>query len=197
MSATLDKQSLDRLFGAARSHYQWTDQPVRDEQLREMYELIKMGPTSANGCPARFVWVKSPEGKQRLSTCVLPANRSKILSAPVTVIIAYDLEFAEQLTALFPARSAVMKAMFDDPSVALETAFRNGSLQGAYLMLAARALGLDCGPMSGFNAEEVDREFFAGSPLKSNFLCCLGYGASDALFPRLPRLSFEDAGRFA
>jgi 3-hydroxypropanoate dehydrogenase len=189
----LDSQSLDQLFLKARTHKAWTDRPVSDQQLRELYDLLKMGPTSANTCPARFVWVKSPEGKARLAACAMPGNQTAILAAPVTVIVGYDLDFAGKLPELFPARGEALKAMFIEEHVAYASAFRNSSLQGAYLILAARALGLDCGPMSGFDHDAVDMEFFAGTRIESNFICSIGYAPGEALLPRLPRLAFEAA----
>jgi len=188
---------LDQLFRVARTRNGWTDRPVSEEQLRELYDLLKWGPTSANGCPGRLVWVRTHEGKARLAALSSLTNRPKILTAPVTVIVGYDLDFAEQLPKLFPAHGQKMKELFQDPQLARTTAFRNGSLQGGYLILAARALGLDCGPMSGFDNDAVDREFFAGTRIKSNFLCSIGYGSGENLFPRNPRLTFEEAGRFA
>jgi len=197
MTDKLDDRALDQLFRTARTRNGWTKQPVPDQQLRELYDLMKFGPTSGNCCPARFVWVRSPEGKHRLAALAAPNNAPKILAAPVTVILGYDLDFAEELPKLFPARGKAMQAYYSDPLVAQSTAFRNGSLQGAYLIIAARALGLDCGPMSGFNNEAVDSEFFANTPIKSNFICSVGYGSNENLFPRNPRLTFEEAGRFA
>ena len=197
MSNKLDDVALDRLFRAARTRNAWTDRPVTDEQLRELYDLMKFGPTSSNACPARFVWIRSTEAKAKLAGLAAPGNTPKILAAPVTVIVGYDLDFAEQMPTLFPARGEQMRQFFSDPGVAEVTAFRNGTLQGAYLILAARALGLDCGPMSGFNNEAVDSEFFANTRIKSNFICSLGYGSDENLFPRNPRLTFEDAGRLA
>jgi 3-hydroxypropanoate dehydrogenase len=197
MPNTLDSQSLDQLFRTARTRNGWTDRPVTEAQIRELYELLKLGPTSANSSPARFVWIRSAEGRAKLAALAMPANQPKILAAPVSVIIGYDLKFAELLPKLFPARGEAMKAMFADVSVAQETAFRNGSLQGGYLIMAARALGLDCGPMSGLDLAGIDREFFPQSSVKTNFVCCLGYGSEDGLYPRNPRLSFEEAGRFA
>jgi nitroreductase len=143
------------------------------------------------------VWIRSAEAKGRLAALAAPNNAPKILAAPVTVIVGYDLDFAEQLPKLFPARGKDMQAYYSDPLVAQTTAFRNGSLQGAYLIVAARALGLDCGPMSGFSNEAVDSEFFANTRIKSNFICSIGYGSNENLFPRNPRLTFEEAGRFA
>src|SRR5580698_6932064 len=150
MSNKLDDLALDQLFRAARTRNGWTDRPVAEQQLRELYDHVKLGPTSGNCCPARFVWVRSAEAKKKLAACAPPNNAPKILAAPVTVIIGYDLDFAEQMPKLFPARGKQMKGYFSDPAVAEATAFRNGSLQGAYLIVAARDLGLDCGPMSGF-----------------------------------------------
>jgi 3-hydroxypropanoate dehydrogenase len=197
MSNELDALALDQLFRAARTRNAWTDRPVTEQQLRELYDLVKLGPTSANCCPARFVWVTSAEGKGKLAALATPGNAPKILAAPVTVIVGYDLDFAEQLPKLFPARGKEMQGHFTDPQVSQNTAFRNGSLQGAYLIIAARALGLDCGPMSGFSNDAVDREFFANTRIKSNFICSIGYGSDQNLFPRNPRLTFEESGRFA
>jgi nitroreductase len=197
MSNRVDAQALDQLFMLARTRNAWTEKPVTDSQLRELYDLVKLGPTSANSCPARFVWVRTGEGKARLAATASQANRPKILAAPVTVIIGYDLDFAKRLPELFPARGEKMQEVFRDEALAQVTALRNSSLQGGYLILAARALGLDTGPMSGFDNERVDSDFFAGTRIKSNFICSVGYGSDENLFPRNPRLSFEDAGRFA
>ena len=197
MTDKLDDRALDRLFRTARTRNAWTEQAVTEQQLRELYDLLKFGPTSGNCCPARFVWVRSAEGKSRLAALAAPTNAPKILAAPVTVIVGYDLDFAEQLPKLFPARGKDVQAYYSDPLVAQSTAFRNSSLQGAYLIIAARALGLDCGPMSGFSNEVVDSEFFANTRIKSNFICSIGYGSNENLFPRNLRLTFEEAGRFA
>ena len=197
MSERLDDLALDRLFRTARTRNAWTDRPVTEQQVRELYDLLKFGPTSSNCCPARFVWIRSADGKQKLAALASPGNSPKILAAPVTVIVGYDLDFAEQMPKLFPARGKQMQEYFSDPLVAQTTAFRNSSLQGAYLIIAARALGLDCGPMSGFNNDAVDSEFFANSRIKSNFICSIGYGSDQNLFPRNPRLTFEESGRFA
>lgn len=182
---------LDLMFLEGRTHSVWLDKPVEDDLLHQAYDLAKMGPTSANSCPMRIAFVKSFEAKARLKSCLNEANVAKTMAAPVTAIIAYDLEFYEQLPKLFPHTDArgwfVGKAAYIQ-----ETAFRNGTLQGAYFMLAARALGLDCGPMSGFDNAAVDEAFFAGTPIRSNFLCNLGYGDSSKLFPRSTRLSFEE-----
>lgn len=197
MTTRLEELALDRLFRTARTRNGWTDRPVAEEQLRELYELLKFGPTSSNCCPARFVWVRSAEAKSQLAALAAPGNAPKILAAPVTVIIGHDLGFAEKMPTLFPARGEQLKAFFAEPQLADITAFRNGSLQGAYLILAARALGLDCGPMSGFSNEAVDQAFFADTRIRSNFICSLGYGSDENLFPRNPRLTFEEAGRLA
>src|ERR1700740_624478 len=197
MTIKLDDGALDRLFRTARTSNAWTEQVGTEQQLRGLYDLLKFGPTSGNCCPARFVWVRSAEAKSRLAASAAPNHATKILAAPVTVIVGYDLDFAEQLPKLFPARGKDMQAYYSDPLVAQSTAFRNGSLQGAYLIIAARALGLDCGPMSGFSNEAVDSEFFANTHIKSNFICSIGYGSNENLFPRNPRLTFEEAGRFA
>jgi len=170
---------------------------VGEDLIRQLYDLVKYGPTALNACPARFVWVRSEDGKKILAELASEGNRAKILTAPLTVIVGYDLDFAETLPELFPARGEAMKPMLKAPAMAEPMAFRNGTLQGAYLILAARALGLDAGPMSGFNNAGVDEAFFAGTSVKSNFICSLGYGSDENMFPRNPRLSFEDAGRLA
>lgn len=186
--------ALDQLFRAARTRNAWLPKPVPEALLGEVYELAKWGPTSANVSPGRFVFLTSEAAKARLSPYLSSANRAKTLAAPVTAIVAYDTAFAEKIPSLFPHNPGA-RAWFEEPAMAAETAFRNGSLQGAYLMLAARALGLDCGPMSGFDRKGVDREFFAGSTWRANFLCNLGYGSDEGLFERLPRLAFEEACR--
>jgi 3-hydroxypropanoate dehydrogenase len=196
MPDKMNAVDLDQLFRVARTRNGWTDRRVSDAQIRELYELLKLGPTSANSCPGRFAWVRTPAGKARLAALASQTNRPKILAAPLTVIIGFDVDFAEQLPKLFPARGQKMKELFQDADLAQTTAFRNGSLQGGYLILAARALGLDAGPMSGFDNKAVDAEFFAGTTIKSNFLCSIGYGSDENLFPRNPRLTFEEAGRF-
>jgi 3-hydroxypropanoate dehydrogenase len=201
MANALPSASLDQLFRAARTHNEWTDRPVDEAIVRELYELLEWGPTSANSCPARFIWVRSPEGKQKLSQMATETNRAKILAAPLTVIIGNDLDFAGKLPTLLsllpPARIAIMQQYFASPAVTAATAMRNGTLQGAYLIMAARALGLDCGPMSGFDHVSVDQGFFAGTRIQSNFICSLGYGKKESLFPRNPRLPFEEASHFA
>lgn len=187
----LSAAALDQLFREARSYNGWLDKPVSDDQIRAIYELMKMGPTSANMQPARIVWAKSAEAKQKLSDLASEGNKKKIEGAPVVAIIGYDIDFHEQLPWLFPHTDA--KSWFDgDEAGRKEGAFRNSSLQGAYLMLAARALGLDCGPMSGFDNAAVDQAFFADQPrVRSNFICGIGYGDASTIFDRSPRPDFE------
>ena len=189
----LQKEGLDLLFREARTHSAWLDKPVDDALLREVYDLARMGPTSANMCPLRIVFVKSKEAKEKLKPCLDAGNVDKTMRAPVTAIFGMEVDFFEQLPKLFPHADA--KAWFKDlPKNVLEyIALRNSSLQGAYFMLAARALGLDCGPMSGFDNQKVDAAFFAGTTIKSNFLCNLGYGDASKLHPRSPRLGFDEA----
>jgi len=194
MSQPLSADAIDQIFRNARSRNGWTDEPVTPDDMRAIYDLAKMGPTSANISPARFVWVASPEGKQKLAALASATNAAKIVQAPVTVIVGYDLDFAEKVPQLFPHNPGA-KAWFADPAFAKVAAFRNGSLQGAYLILAARALGFDCGPMSGFDNAGVDAAFFAGTRIESNFICSIGYGTEENLFARSPRLAFEEAGR--
>ncbi len=190
----LADDALDQLFIEARTHNGWLAREVPDQLLRRLVDTMKMGPTSVNCSPARLVFVKSAEAKARLKPHLSEGNRAKTMAAPVTAIIGHDLEFYEYLPKLFPHTDA--KAWFaGQPEKILETAFRNGSLQGAYLILAARALGLDCGPMSGFDAAAVDREFFSGTEIRSNFLCNLGYGDTSALHSRSPRFSFDEMAR--
>jgi 3-hydroxypropanoate dehydrogenase len=188
----LNDEALDLLFRKARTHNAWQDRPVTDQTLHELYDLMKMGPTSANSSPARIVFVRSAEAKAKLLTAVAPGNTEKTKTAPVTAIIAQDLEFYEKLPKLFPHADA--KSWFaGNQKLIQETASRNAILQGAYLILAARALGVDAGPMSGFDNAKVDELFFAGTSWKSNFLLNLGHGDEQKLFPRSPRLSFEEA----
>lgn len=190
----LDATALDQLFRSARTHNGWLPKPVGDDELRALYELMKWAPTSANCSPARIVFVRTREGKERLRPALSPGNLEKTMAAPVTAIIGYDLEFYEKLPQLFPHTDA--RSWFaGKPAVIETTAFRNGSLQGAYFILAARAVGLDCGPMSGFDNAKVDAEFFAGSAVRSNFLCNLGHGDPAKLFARNPRLAFDEACR--
>jgi 3-hydroxypropanoate dehydrogenase len=188
----LDSSALKLLFTEARTHNAWQPLPIAPELLEQVYELAKMGPTSANCSPARFVAVQSPAAKARLKPLLLASNVDKTMSAPVTIIVGSEQTFYEQLPKLFPHTDARAWFVGNDALIA-STAFRNSTLQGAYLMLAARALGLDCGPMSGFDANGVDQEFFAGTTIKSNFLINLGYGDATALFARSPRLSFAEA----
>ncbi len=197
--APLDDRALDQTFLAARSRNGWTDREVPEALLHRLYDMLKFGPTAANSCPARFVWVRSKEGREKLSALASDNNKPKVLVAPVTVIIGYDLDFQEQMPILFPARGETMRDNFRKQTDEQKQTFvmRNSSLQGAYLIIAARALGLDTGPMSGFNNAAVDEAFFAGTRIKSNFICSLGYGNEEKLFDRLPRLSFEQAGRLA
>jgi 3-hydroxypropanoate dehydrogenase len=193
MSALLTSDALDVLFRKARTHSAWLDQPVDDALLAQVYDLARMGPTSANMCPMRIIFVKSREAKEKLKPALDAGNVDKTMKAPVTAIIGMDIHFYEKLPQLFPHADA--KAWFKDlPENLLEyQALRNGSLQGAYFMLAARAFGLDCGPMSGFNNAKVDAAFFAGTTIKSNFLCNLGHGDASKLHPRSPRLTFDEA----
>ena len=190
----LDDRSLDLMFRAARTHIVWLNKPVSDAQLQQIYDLMKWAPTSANCCPARIVFVRSAAAKQRLLPAMAPGNVEKTRTAPVTAIIAYDLEFYEKLPVLYPPADA--RSWFAGNQPLIDTAaFRNGTLQGAYLLLAARALGLDAGPMSGFDNAKVDKEFFPDGKVKSNFLINLGYGDGAKLFPRSPRLSFAEAAQ--
>lgn len=193
MSMELEAAGLDLVFRTARTHAYWLDDAVDDALLQRVYDLAKMGPTSANMCPMRVAFVKTPAGKEKLKPTLDPGNVEKTMAAPVTAIVGMDLRFFEKLPVLFPHVDA--KTWFKDlPEPVLEQiALRNSSLQGAYLMLAARSLGLDCGPMSGFNNAMVDERFFAGTSIKSNFLCNLGYGNSSKLHPRSPRLDFSEA----
>jgi 3-hydroxypropanoate dehydrogenase len=194
-TAMLEPAALDQIFRAARTHRAWDDRPVDEATLRELHELMKWGPTTGNSCPAQFVFVKSAEAKARLRPALDAGNVVQTMAAPATAIVAYDLAFYEMMPKLAPHTNA--RSWFaDEPEDSLRTtALRNGSLQGAYLIIAARALGLDCGPMSGFDNAKVDAEFFAGTTVRSNFLCNLGYGDPSKLRPRAPRLSFDEACR--
>jgi len=188
------QESIEQLFTRARTHNGWLAKDVPDALLHQIYDIAKWGPTSTNSNPARIIFLKSPEAKAKLMPCLLAGNVEKTKAAPVTAIVAQDLEFPEKLGKLFPHADA--KSWFAGNQPLIEaTAFRNSSLQGAYLMIAARALGLDCGPMSGFDHDQVDRAFFAGTTWRSNFICNLGYGDATKLHPRLPRLSFDEACR--
>lgn len=207
MGSRLNDDALDILFRKARTYYAWLETPVPDATLREVYDLAKWGPTSANAGPARFVFLRTQEAKERLRPALAPMNVEKVMAAPVSVIVAYDLKFYDRLSKLFPHNPGMQKLFANAPEVVEVTARRNSSLQGAYFMLAARALGLDCGPLSGFDNAKVDEEFFAaGKPcagceqeffaeahVKSNFICNVGYGDPSKLFPRLPRLEFDEA----
>lgn len=194
MSDVLHDAALDQLFRTARTQNAFRDTPVGEDTLRALYDLLKWGPTAANGSPARFVFVTSAAGKEKLKPALSEGNLAKTLAAPVTVIVAHDEDFHEKLPYLFPHADA--KSWFDGPREGRrESAFRNGTLQGAYLILAARSLGLDAGPMSGFDNAKVDAAFFAGTAIRSNFLVNLGHGDPAGLFPRLPRLSFDEAAR--
>lgn len=192
----LDNDSIDVILSDARSHYAWQDKPVSDELLHRLYEITADGPTSMNTCPARFVFVTSQAGKERLAKSLKDKNIDKMMAAPVTAIIAHDLEFWRDLPFLFPHEDR--RPHFEGkPEHSETTAFRNGTLQGAYFMIAARALGLDVGAMSGFSNAIVDEEFFAGTTLRSNFLCNLGYADESALFQKLPRFAFDQVCSFA
>lgn len=192
--SVLPKTSLDQLFTGARTHNAWLDDALSDQTLGELYDLAKWGPTAVNGSPLRVVFVRSAEAKARLLATLSPGNVAKVKAAPVTAILAHDLEFYEKLPRLFP--HAEVKGMFaSNPELTRETAFRNSSLQAGYFILAARALGLDCGPMSGFDNAALDEAFFKGTTWKSNFICNLGHGDASGLFPRSPRLDFDEACR--
>lgn len=207
MADPVDAHCLDQLFREARSHYSWQQREIPDATLRELYDTVKFGPTAANMNPARFVFLRSERAKERLRPALAPGNVEKTMTAPVVVIVAYDLKFYEKAAKLFPHNPTMGKLYADNPQLVETTARRNSSLQGAYFIIAARAHGLDCGPMSGFDNAKVDNEFFeAGREcegcdqeffpeghVKSNFLINVGYGDGKKIFPRLPRLSFEEA----
>jgi 3-hydroxypropanoate dehydrogenase len=202
-----DEQCLDLIFRNARTHNAWLDKPVSDETLRQLYDTMKWGPTSANASPARFVFLRTKQAKERLRPSLAPSNVEKTMSAPAVVIVAYDLKFYEKLPRLFPHSPSMKELFASNPQLVETTARRNSSLQGAYLIIAARALGIDCGPLSGFDnakvdidffdagreCESCDQEFFPEGHVKSNFLINLGYGDPSKLFPRNPRLAFEEA----
>ncbi|MFB1484527.1 malonic semialdehyde reductase [Corallococcus sp. RDP092CA] len=194
-TTALDAGALEQLFTEARTYPAWQDRPVKDETLRQVYELARMAPTAVNSQPVRLVFVRSREAKERLKPALSPGNVDKTMQAPVTVIVAYDAAFHEQMPRLFPSRD--MKSVFAamTPEAREQAAFMNGTLQAGYVILAARALGLDCGPMGGFDKARVDEAFLQGTGWKSNLLVNLGYGDKAGLFPRNPRLSFEDACR--
>jgi 3-hydroxypropanoate dehydrogenase len=193
----LDDDGLDLIFRNARTHNVWLPIPVSEATLREIWNVMKFGPTSANCSPLRIVFVQSPEAKERLVACMIETNQAKTRVAPVTAIFAMDLEFYEKLPRLFPHNQTARSWFAGKPELIEETAFRNSSLQGAYFIIAARALGLDCGPMSGFNVDKVNAEFFADGKLKVNFVCSFGHGDAGKLFPRSPRLDFDEACRIA
>jgi 3-hydroxypropanoate dehydrogenase len=206
MRHPLNDEALDQLFREARTYNAWLDKPVSDELLRQLYELMKWGPTSANLCPARILFLRTPEARERLRPALAPGNVEKTMAAPVTAIIAYDELFFQAAPRLFPQKPGIRDYFVSAPELAESHAFRNGSLQGGYFILAARSLGVDCGPMSGFDSAKVDAEFFPvpadledsatevmpESRIKSNFLCNLGYGDPAGLYPRNPRLAFEE-----
>ena len=187
----LDEEGLNLIFGEARSMNGWQNKAVSDVMIHSLYDLVKMGPTSTNCSPARFIFVKSEAEKAKLESALLPNNIPKVMTAPVVAIIAYDLNFSDHMTKLFPHMDVAPMYKGND-EMNVSTAFRNSSLQGAYLMMVARAMGLDCGPMSGFDNQLIDETFFSDTNIKSNFLCCIGYGDSTKIFQRLPRLNFDE-----
>lgn len=207
MNNILNDEGQDLLFRKARTHNAWLDKPVNDEILRKLYDLMKWGPTSANSSPVRIVFIRTKQGKEKLLPAIAASNVQKVMTAPVTAIVAYDLKFYEKLPRLFPHNPAMRNHFANNPALVDVTARRNSSLQGAYFIITARALGLDCGPLSGFDnlkvdeaffsagevCEGCDQEFFPKGHVRSNFLCNLGYGDSSKLFPRSPRLDFEEA----
>jgi 3-hydroxypropanoate dehydrogenase len=190
---TIDAAGLELLFKEARSHNAWSSEPVSDETLHELYDILKFGPTSANSSPARFVFIRTKEGKDKLAPALSAGNLNKTMSAPVTAIVAYDPKFYEKLPTLFPHNPDAVSWFTSNDSLAATTAFRNGTLQGAYLLMAARSLGLDIGAMSGFDNAKVDAAFFAFNGWRSNFLVNIGHGDPTGLFDRSPRLSFDEA----
>ncbi len=194
MKQALSPASLDTLFRTARSYNRWSNEPVPETTLRALYDLVKLGPTSVNCCPARFVFVAGATARATLAQCVSSGNVIKVEQAPVTVVIGMDEKFYEKVPFLFPQRPQAAD-LFKDPALARTHMLRNASLQAGYLIMAARSLGLDCGPMSGFNPEKLDAAFFAETSVKSNLICALGVGTTEALQPRNPRLSFEEACR--
>lgn len=192
---SVSQDALEQMFTSARTHHSWTEKPVTEAKLKELYDLMKWAPTCVNGTPARIVFVKTSEMKEKLISCLMPKNMEKTRKAPVTAIIAYDLKWYDQLVKLSPHTD--YRPMYaGNPSLSETTAFRNSSIQGGYFMMAARALGLDVGPMSGFDIEKVNEIFFKDSAWRANFLCNLGYGDGDNLHPRAPRLEFAEATLF-
>ncbi len=193
MSRILSDRDLDIIFRSARTHNGWSDTPVSEAQIQALYDLTRMGPTSANCSPARFVFVKSDAAKAKLAACVIESNKKKVETAPVTVIIGQDKKFYDKIPQLFPHNPGARDWFAHNEGLAQSTMFRNATLQGAYLIIAARALGLDTGPMSGFDTHAVDTAFFEGTSVTANFICTLGIGTDENLFPRSPRLSFDEA----
>jgi 3-hydroxypropanoate dehydrogenase len=196
MAQPLNDPALDQIFRTARTRYAWSDADVSDREIHAVYDLMKMGATSANCSPGRFLWLRTAQAKARIKPYMMAANQEKTVSAPWVCVIAWDEAFPERIPELFPHNPGA-KDWFASPEARFDTGFRNGTLQAAYLMMAARALGLDCGPMSGFDRAGVEREFFHGdmASWKANFVCTIGHGTDQGVFPRLPRLAFEDACR--
>jgi nitroreductase len=192
MAHAINDEALDTIFRSARSQNKWFDKPVSPALLMAVYDMMRFGPTSANCSPARIVFLVSPESKERLKPHLAEMNVPKTMTAPAVAIIGYDLDFPLKMPKLFPHNPGAAK-WFDEPVLRQTTAFRNGTLQGGYFIIAARALGLDCGPMSGFDNAGVDKEFFAGTNVKSNFICGVGYGDPSGVFARNPRLDFDEA----
>jgi 3-hydroxypropanoate dehydrogenase len=195
MSHAISDEALDTIFRAARTHNKWSDKPVSAALLMAVYDLMRWGPTAANSTPARFLFLTSMEAKLRLKPLLNEGNKEKTMHAPAVAIIGFDLDFPELMPRLFPASPKIKDAYAGKPEMTRTDALRNGSLQGAYFIIAARALGLDCGPMGGFDRDGVDKEFFAGTNIKSNFICALGHGEPEGVRPRGPRLSFDEACR--
>jgi nitroreductase len=193
MKPVLSPEALDQLFLEARTRNAWTDRPVTDADIHRIYDLMKFGPTAANSTPARFLWIRSPEAKARLEPLLSEGNKAKTMAAPATVVVCYDTGFPPTLARLFPHAPDAVHWFPGDK--AQSEAMRSGTLQGAYLIMAARALGFDCGPMGGFDNDGVDREFLAGTTWRSNFLCNIGEGTDQNLHPRLPRLDFDEVNR--
>ena len=189
----INDEALDLIFRAARTHNKWSDKPVSDTLLMALYDLMRWGPTSANTTPARLLFLTSQAAKERLRPHLNEGNREKTMKAPVVTVIGYDLDFPETLPKLFPNSPKMKEVFAGKPELVKTEALRNGSLQGGYFIIAARALGLDCGPMGGFDRDGVDKEFFAGTAIKSNFLCALGHGEPEGVYPRNPRLTFDEA----
>ncbi|MGH6828831.1 MAG: malonic semialdehyde reductase [Rhizomicrobium sp.] len=192
-SHAVNDESLDAVFRAARTHNKWQDEPVSNAHLMAVYDLMRWGPTSANCSPARILFLTSKEAKERLKPHLMPGNQAKTMAAPAVAVVGMDLDFPQKLPRLYPNNPRMKDGFVGNEELIRTTALRNSSLQGAYLIIAARALGLDCGPMSGFDNEGVDREFFAGTAIKSNFICALGHGDPAGVFPRNPRLAFDEA----